>query len=615
MSWIVASFAVLGVALLAGIAWYERSHPSARTLALVATLAALAALGRIAFAPLPSVKPTTDIVFIAGYVLGGAPGFAVGSVGALASNLFFGQGPWTPWQMFGWGAVGVAGALLARVAGRRLGRVPLAAACAVAALGFGVVMNVHMWVMYSGDHTLAKLGAVFATSLAFDLVHAVGSIVFCLAFGPALVRALARYRTRFEIDWRPVGAVAGVLLVLVPVALAPPPARAASADATAQYLLRAQNDDGGWGAAAGVPSAQLYTGWAALGVAATGRNPADLGVVAYLRRGAGELRDIGELERTILVLSAAGVRPRLGGHALVAELKRRQRANGSFAGRVNHTAFGVLALRSAGSGGGAVRRAADWIASQANGDGGFNFGGRGGPSGIDDTGAALQALVAAGRGGGDAARRAADWLARQQNSDGGFPLQPGGESNAQSTAWAIQGLLAAGRGSGGALAYLRSLTSASGEVRYSRSSRQTPVWVTAQAAMAFAGKSLPLRAVPRKRAPRTDSGAGGGASGGASPGATSGGGTATPAPAAPAPAPSPRATAAPTPADRKGRDKPAGRRKPAAPPGLTRALEAAVVPAGTPSPAMVTAALATLTVPDRARAAGFAAATIVAALA
>src|SRR3712207_8926366 len=43
---------------------------------------------RIAFAPLPSVKPTTDIVFIAGYVLGGAPGFAVGAVAALASNLF-----------------------------------------------------------------------------------------------------------------------------------------------------------------------------------------------------------------------------------------------------------------------------------------------------------------------------------------------------------------------------------------------------------------------------------------------------------------------------------------------------------------------------------------------
>ena len=117
VSWVLASFLLLGCALAIGFAWYERSHPSARVLALVATLAALAALGRIAFAPIPNVKPTTDIVLITGYVLGGAPGFVVGAVAALASNLFFGQGPWTPWQMVGWGIAGLIGAGLARVVG------------------------------------------------------------------------------------------------------------------------------------------------------------------------------------------------------------------------------------------------------------------------------------------------------------------------------------------------------------------------------------------------------------------------------------------------------------------------------------------------------------------
>jgi energy-coupling factor transport system substrate-specific component len=522
VSYIAASLVILAFAIAVGFAWYERAHPTARVIALVATLAALAALGRIAFAPLPNVKPTTDIVLLSGYVLGGAPGFAVGAVAALASNLFFGQGPWTPWQMVAWGGVGVAGAVLARVAGRELGRVSLAAACAIAGLAFGAVMNLHLWVNYSGDHTLEKLVATFATSFPFDVAHAVGNALFCLAFGPALVRALSRYRTRFEVTWLAAPAAGALLLVAVLAAAAPPSAQAgakaagradaAAARASERYLLRAQNDDGGWGAAPDQGSSQLYTGWTALGLAAAGRNPRDAGspsALAYIRSHARELNDLGEINRTILVLRAAGMRPRLGGRDLERDLVAAQRPNGSFAGRVNTTAFAVLALRAAGRSprSRAVRRAAGWIAGQANDDGGFNFSGRGGPSGVDDTGAALQALGAAGRRRSRVTQRAARFLVRSQASDGGFALIPGGPSNAQSTAWAVQGLLAAGRdparvrrrGSRDPMSYLRSLTAPSGEVRYSRTSRQTPVWVTAQAVMALARKPLPLARVPRER--------------------------------------------------------------------------------------------------------------------
>ena len=114
---------------------------------------------------------------------------------------------------------------------------------------------------------------------------------------------------------------------------------------------------------------------------------------------------------------------------------------------MNTTAFAVLALRRGRAlAGPALRGAGRWIAGQANRDGGFNFAGRGGPSGIDDTGAAIQGLVAAGPQA-DEDRRAAPRASssRRQNPDGGFPLVPGGASNAQSTAWAVQGLLAAGR--------------------------------------------------------------------------------------------------------------------------------------------------------------------------
>jgi energy-coupling factor transport system substrate-specific component len=514
VSWILGSTLILGLALVAGFAWYERTHPTARVIALVATLAALAALGRIAFAALPNVKPTTDIVLISGYVLGGAPGFAVGSVAALASNVFFGQGPWTPWQMAGWGGVGVLGAFLGWATNRELKRVPLAMACAAASALYGAWMNVHLWVTYSGDHSLGALGAYFATSLWFDVAHVTGSIVFCLAFGPVLVRALARYRTRFEVRWLALPATA--LLAAAIVSAAPQDARAqqatdaAAANASVRYLLAAQNDDGGWGAAPRTPSSQLYSGWTALGLAAAGRNPLDVGhpsALAYIRAHARELNDLGELNRTILVLRAAGRGPRIGGRDLEQAVLSKQRRNGSFAGRLNTTAFAVLGLRAAGRStrDRAVRRAAAWIARQANSDGGFNFAGRGGPSGIDDTGAALQALAAGGLRRGQVAKKAARFVVRHQNADGGFALIPGGPSNAQSTAWAVQGLLAAGRAPGevhhsGArdpMAYLRSLTAANGEVRYSRTSRQTPVWVTGQALAALARKPWPLRRVPR----------------------------------------------------------------------------------------------------------------------
>jgi energy-coupling factor transport system substrate-specific component len=193
---------------------------------------------------------------------------------------------------------------------------------------------------------------------------------------------------------------------------------------------------------------------------------------------------------------------------LVARLLRLRRADGSFAGQVNLTAFGIFALRAAGRSRSdrTVRSAASFIARQQNGDGGFDFARRGGASGIDDTAAALQALVAAGRSRlHGPVLRAVRFLVGRQNADGGFPLVPGAGSNAQSTAWAVQAIVAAARdpervrrsGSRSPLGYLRTLVAGDGSVRYSRTSRQTPVWVTAQALAALARKPFPIRA-PRQ---------------------------------------------------------------------------------------------------------------------
>ena len=505
MSWQAASFVLLGLALAAGFGWYERDKPPARVVALVATLAALAVVGRLAFAAVPNVKPTTDIVLFAGYALGAVPGFAVGAVTAVVSNVFLSQGPWTPWQMVGWGAVGVGGALLAlALRGREPGRLLLAAICGVAGLAFGAWMDLYQLTL-AARQDLDTYLAISASSLPYNLAHAIGNVVFCLLIGPVFIRALRRYRRRLEVRWEAPAVAATALLVLL-LALPAPAGAATAADRAERWLLRAQNADGGFGGAPRQASSPLFSGWSGLGLAAAGHNPRDLrrpggrSLAAYVTRGARSLRDIGEIERTVLLVRAAGLSPRsFGGKDLVAAIEGRRQGDGSIAGFVSYTTFGVLALRASGVSAG--RATVRWLVSAQNGDGGFGLA-PASASESDMTGASLQALAAVGRARSATAKRAVAWLRTNQNDDGGFGQFRGRSSNAQSTAYAVQGLVAARAGGvplTRALAYLRGLQRRDGSVAYSSSSGQTPVWVTAQALMALERKPLPLAAVPRER--------------------------------------------------------------------------------------------------------------------
>ena len=499
MSWQLGAFTILAIGLASGFAWYERARPDARIVALVATLAAFATLGRVAFAALPNVKPTTDIVLVSGYALGAGPGFVVGALAGLTSNFFFGQGPWTPWQMAAWGATGLFGAGLAVLTRHRIRRVELAVACTVAGFAFTVTQDVGDWVTYS-DHSTAQLGIYVGKGLGFDAVHAAGCLVFALAFGPALMRSIQRFASRLTVTWVPSHTVAPLVALAVAagaLAAVPTPARAAT---PTSYLLAAQNRDGGFGPSPGTASSQLFAGWAALGLAAGGYNPQAVrsggpSLIDYIRSGAGSLSDPGSLERTILAVRAAGMSAAgFGGQDLVAALERDIQSDGSVADQVNLTSFAVLALRAAGTP--LPARTLPWLSRQQDSDGGFNYATAGGTSDVDDTGAALEALAGIG---GRVTARAVSFLRHQQDADGGFPAQAGGDSNAQSTSWAVQGLIAAGASGATldrALQYLRSLTAPDGHVSYSRGADQTPVWVTAEAAMALAGKPLPLAPVP-----------------------------------------------------------------------------------------------------------------------
>jgi energy-coupling factor transport system substrate-specific component len=505
VSWELASFLILGALLIGGFAWYERSRPTSQVVALVAALAAVAIVGRIAFAAFPNVKPTTDIVIFAGFAFGPAPGFAVGGLAALVSNFWFGQGPWTPWQMAGWGMCGILGAGLA-VVRPRAGRFTLAVVCAFAAVAYGALLNFSLMATYGGDLSLRYFLALEARAVPFEAAHAIGNATLALVAGPAIVRMLVRFRERFE--WRSPAVVSVLLLGLALLSVMPARAGAAGVGPTraAVWLAGQQNDDGGWGASPGKDSSLEVTAWAMLGLEAVGRNPLEVtheghNPVGYLRSHVAELESPGDLARTILALEGAEVDPHsFGGRDLVSALAKRRRSNGSYEGWPGSTAFAVVALRAAGDTGG-LDESISWLAKVQNRDGGWGDT-PGSPSTADGTGAVMQAIP-----GAEAAKHGLGYLRNSQRPNGGFALGGGGSVNSQSTAWAVQGMLAVGadpglaEGGESALDYLEARQDADGHYRYSSSSDQTPVWVTAQALSATAGQAFPVAPVARQVQP------------------------------------------------------------------------------------------------------------------
>jgi len=187
-------------ALLAGAAaWLDGGPQSAKEVAIIATLAAAAAAGRVLLAPVPDVQPLTDIAVVTGVALGARAGIGVGATAAFVSNFFLGQGLWTPWQMLAWGGCGAAGAVLAPLLRRRI---PFAITCFVLGYAYGFVLDLWNWYGFY-PHTWAAFLARQAAGFPFDTAHATGNLALALAAGPELRRLLERYgkRLRTEIVW------------------------------------------------------------------------------------------------------------------------------------------------------------------------------------------------------------------------------------------------------------------------------------------------------------------------------------------------------------------------------------------------------------------------------
>lgn len=167
-----------------------------RAVALAATLGTVAALSRIPFAAIPNVQPASAIIILAGAALGWRIGGMTGLVVPLISNAFLGHGPWTPFQMLGWGLMGAVAGLLSR----RSGKLTLAAYGAIAGLGYGVLMDAWVWLASIRPLSLHTLVPVLLRGIPFNLAHAGGNAAILWIIGPRMLRLLERAEAKRRVE-------------------------------------------------------------------------------------------------------------------------------------------------------------------------------------------------------------------------------------------------------------------------------------------------------------------------------------------------------------------------------------------------------------------------------
>ncbi|MGD9696542.1 MAG: ECF transporter S component [Thermoleophilia bacterium] len=188
---------MLALAAVALVALERGGSGGPKEVALVATLGAAAAAGRVLFAPIPGVQPVTVVCLVTGAALGARAGLAVGPVAALLSNSFLGQGPWTPPQMALWAAAGLTGALLAPLCRHPVGLAAIGLAWGIV---FGWAMNLWSLAAFGPEVSWASFVLSSGRSVPFDLAHGIGNAVLALVAGPALMRLLTRYGLRIRVE-------------------------------------------------------------------------------------------------------------------------------------------------------------------------------------------------------------------------------------------------------------------------------------------------------------------------------------------------------------------------------------------------------------------------------
>lgn len=177
---------------------FEGRKPQARELVILAVLSALAIGGRMAFFALPGFKPVAAMVIITGVAFGGEAGFMVGAITMLCSNIVFGQGPWTPWQMFAMGVIGLLAGIMLRKGVLHRDKIAITVFGVLATfIIYGGIMNPASVIMYQPNVNLEMIIAAYMTGVPADAVHAASTGVFLWLLSEPMLEKLDRVKVKY----------------------------------------------------------------------------------------------------------------------------------------------------------------------------------------------------------------------------------------------------------------------------------------------------------------------------------------------------------------------------------------------------------------------------------
>lgn len=194
-NYLLFSFGFLVVTLGVYFWRFEKSQHNSKEIVFIAIVCALAVVGRIIFAALPSVKPELFILIMGAVVSGPETGFLMGTIIALTSNMYFGQGVWTPWQMFALGIIGLISGLMSSDVPRWL----------LVVWGFfsgflmGWIMDIYYIIGYVDPITIKSILTSIMASFYFDFVHALFTGVLLLFVGKRWIKLFNNYKQKYDL--------------------------------------------------------------------------------------------------------------------------------------------------------------------------------------------------------------------------------------------------------------------------------------------------------------------------------------------------------------------------------------------------------------------------------